>query len=350
MSAQIARDQHFPASCKRCGGVLYDVVDFCPYCGTSRPLDTVALGTLPKATLSALGPTAAAPPVAAAAGLSPADESASDPASAFPDEDSPPARQTPFWEPRRWFSKGFLLVWFVIPIGYAAYQLLGEGSKPAAPVSEPSVHETGGSISQPEQQANVTPPAANTAPAIHETPQFADLNESLQAARASLAENNLSGAAAADNAALSRDPNNEDARSIQRDLQAREQRRDNALQIADRCAGEGTWSCTQTEASEALAIDSSSKHAQSLMERSILAKGWTPLSSPNAPKDAAKAPANANSTDVAGANANANMSATNHAATASASVPASNGNSADAQEQAIVQYGWKHAAPTGAAH
>jgi hypothetical protein len=349
MSAQIARDQHFPASCKRCGGVLYDVVDFCPYCGTSRPLDTVALGTLPKATLSALGPTAAAPPVAATAGLS-SDEAAANHASAYSDEDSPPTGQAPFWHPRRWFSKGFLLVWFIIPIGYAAYELLGEGRKPAAPISEQSVHETGGTISAPQQeQANLSPQAADTAPAIHETPQFNDLNESLQAARASLAENNLAGAAAADNAALARDANNEDARAIQRDLEAREQRRDRALQIADRCAGEGTWSCAQLEASEALAIDSSSQHAQSLMERSILAKGWTPLSSANAPANAAKAPADANPANLAGANANATQQA-GAAMPASGANGANGANSADAQERAIVQYGWRHAAPTGAAH
>jgi hypothetical protein len=342
MSAQIAHDQSFPASCKRCGGVLYDFVDYCPYCGTTGPLDNVTLGTHPKATLSALGPTAAAPPMPATAGLSSGGESAFDHASTYPDDqaDLPPAQEPPLWHPGRWiFTKAFLLVWLIIPIAWSAWLLLGEGHKPAGAINDQSVHETGGSISLSslQQQTNAPPPAADTvsqttAPKTHALPQFKDLPDSLQAARASLAENNLSDAEAADNAALARDANNEDARAIQRDLQARERRRDSALQVADRCAGEGTWSCAQSEASEALAIDSSSQHAQSLMERAILAKGWTPLSAPNSPRNAA------------------NANPANQSDTAGAAIPASNGNSAEAQERAIVQYGWKHAAPTGTAH
>src|ERR1700739_478263 len=69
MSAQIGRDQNFPAACKRCGGLLYENFEFCPYCGTDCPLDKVALGTHPKATLTPLGATAAAPPAPAAAKL-----------------------------------------------------------------------------------------------------------------------------------------------------------------------------------------------------------------------------------------------------------------------------------------
>jgi hypothetical protein len=381
MSAQIAHEQSFPASCKRCGGVLYDFVDFCPYCGTGRPLDTVTLGTFPKATLSALGPTAAAPPVPATAGLSSDGESAAELAAAYADypSDFPPTRETPFWHPGRWvFTKGFLLILFIIPIGYAAYLLFGEGRKPAPMINDQGVHETAGSISSPSapQQANTAPPAAETPPpaaaqATQETSQFKDLPESLRAARASLAENNLTGAEAADNAALARDANNEDARAIQRDLQARQQRRDRALQIADRCAGEGTWSCAQLEASEALAIDSSSQHAQSLMEQAIVAKGWTPLSPPNPSNNAAHAtegaplPPGANGVRLPSsqdwnaaappplpnaAQATVTANPVNPTDTAGAAMPASNGNSAEAQERAIVQYGWKHPAPGGAAH
>jgi hypothetical protein len=308
MSAQITRDQSFPTPCKRCGGVLYQHVDFCPYCGTDRPLETAARArpraqphaqphAPPDATLRAIGPGAPATPVPAApaahvAALPGGDAAASDLPPVKPDfrDDAAIERRSPFWHTTQWlFAKGLLLVAFIVALGYAAYLLLGENKKPEPTPDDQYASSSVGSISPyaSQQQANVMPPGADgrTAPAAPKPrvmPQFKDVPDSLRAARASLAQNNLSDAKAATNAALTREADNEDARDLQRDIAAREQRRDTALQGADRCASERSWGCVQRQASEALAIDSSSLHAQSLLERAILSTGWTPLTPPKA--------------------------------------------------------------------
>jgi hypothetical protein len=292
MSAQITRDQSFPTPCKRCGGVLYQHVDFCPYCGTDRPLETSARART-DTTLRAVAPAAPATPAPAAPGAqdlhaAPADSdiAATDLPPVKPDfrDDAALERRAPFWHTTQWiFAKGLLLVAFIVALGYAAYLLLGENRKPEAAPDDQFASSSGGSISPySTQQGDAdarTPPAA---PKPRVMPQFKDVPDSLRAARASLAENNLSDAKAATNAALAREADNEDARELQRDIAGREQRRDNALQGADRCASERSWGCVQRLASEALAIDSSSLHAQSLLERSILATGWTPLTPPKA--------------------------------------------------------------------
>jgi len=289
MSAQITRDQSFPTPCKRCGGVLYQHVDFCPYCGTDRPLETVAR-TRPDATLRAVGPAAPATPVPVApAALSTGEAAATDQPPVKPDyrDDSAIERQSPFWHTTQWIvAKGLLLLAFIVALGYAAYVLLGENRKPESAPDDQIASSSGGSISPySTQQTNAVPPAADArtpspAPKPRVMPQFKDVPDSLRAARASLAQNNLSDAKAATNAALAREADNEDARDLQRDIAAREQRRDTALQGADRCASERAWGCVQRQASDALAIDSSSARAQSLLERAILSTGWTPLTPP----------------------------------------------------------------------
>ena len=382
MSAQITRDQRFPAACKRCGGVLYQHVDYCPYCGTDRPLDTVSLGTHPKATFSALGPAAAAPPVPAAAKLSPA---------SVPPADEPPATSgyqhasslshaLPFSQMRRWiFPRGLFLVGFILAIAYGTYMLLDTNRDRESTASEQTLHASGGSVSpySPQQPADVTPPTAETAPQpaapkARAVPPFTDVADSLRVARTSLAENNLFDAKAAVNAALARDADNEDARTIQRDIAAREQRRDSALQNADQCVTQRAWACVQQQASEALAIDSSSLDARSMMERAILATAWKPLSSPpGSPPGSPKSPNHAVQAATAaplphGASTVRLPSSQDWEATAppplpntadasanagpAATGPASNDNSVDAQERAIVQNGWKHTAPPGATH
>ncbi|HEY4350280.1 MAG TPA: hypothetical protein VGN31_03585 [Paraburkholderia sp.] len=298
MSAQITRDQSFPTPCKRCGGVLYQHVDFCPYCGTDRPLETAAHAhpgahtrAQPDTTLRAIGPAgpatpAPAAPAAHAAALSAGDAAATDLPPVKPDfrDDAAIERRSPFWHTTQWiFTKGLLLVAFIVALGYAAYLLLGENKKPEPTPDDQYASSSVGSISPySTQQANAdgrTPPAV---PKPRVMPQFKDVPDSLRAARASLAENNLSDAKAATNAALAREADNEDARDLQRDIAAREQRRDTALQGADRCASERSWGCVQRQASDALAIDSSSLHAQSLLERAILSTGWIPLTPPKA--------------------------------------------------------------------
>jgi hypothetical protein len=81
------------------------------------------------------------------------------------------------------------------------------------------------------------------------------------------------------------------------------------------------WACVQQQASQALAIDSSSVQAQSLMERAILSTAWAPQASANAATPAA-----------------------------STSSPSGNDSSVDARQRAILQNGWKQATPSGSGH
>src|SRR5262249_31908827 len=160
-------------------------------------------------------------------------------------------RRSPFWHTTQWvLTKGLLLVAFIIALGYAAYLLLGENKKPESTPDDQFASTSGGSISpySSQQQANAMPPGADgrpppAVPKPRVMPQFKDVPDSLRAARARLAENNLSDAKAATNAALAREADNEDARDLQREIAAREQRRDTALQSADRCASERSWGC-----------------------------------------------------------------------------------------------------------
>ncbi|WP_322048178.1 hypothetical protein [Paraburkholderia sp. J67] len=236
---------------------------------------------------------------------------------------------------RRSFPKVIWLVVLAVGLVYAAYLLLGANPKPESTPDDSGVHSSGGSISSatPAQPTNTTlqstatpPPPSVTAqqpapqPAAQPATQFADVPESLRAARASLAAHSLSDAKAADAAALARDPNNNDARDVQRDIAGREQQRDSALQNADRCVNQHDWACAQQQASQALAIDSSSPQAQAVMEHAILASAWAPAS--------AAAPSTTPSNQA---------------------TPTPNPG-ADARQRAIVQYGWKQAAPPNATH
>jgi hypothetical protein len=399
MSAQTVRDHSFPTPCRRCGGVLYQYVDFCPYCGTDRPLDTVAQ-LPPETSLRAVSTTTPPPP----AMLPAADPSGADLPPVMPDDRhiSPLQVPSPLWQTAgRWiFTKGLLLVWFILALAYAAYLLLGENRKPEPATDELNANSSAGSISpySSQPQPNPAAPAADTrtpsvTPKPRVMPQYKDVPDSLRAARASLQDNNLSDAKAAANAALAREADNDDALAMQRDIAAREQRRDGALQSADRCANERAWACVQQQASEALAIDASSLHAQSLLERAILSTGWAPLNAPGAAATGLQASAAAplprgastvrlpSSRDWGAAAASNDwtasappplpgMTTTNRSAasagssgsasststittsgTASAASPASSsGNSVDAQQRAILESGWKHATPSGTTH
>ncbi|CAB3751621.1 zinc ribbon domain-containing protein [Paraburkholderia humisilvae] len=408
MSAQITRDPSFPTPCRRCGGVLYQHVDFCPYCGTDRPLDTIARAR-PETPLRAIGPAVPATTQPVPAPLPAADLPANDLPPVRPDDRhiSPLEIPSPLWQTAgRWiFTKGLLLVWFILALGYAAYLLFGENRKPEPVVEEQTANSSAGSISlyPPQQQTSPTPPVADAhtqsaGPKPRVMPQYKDVPDSLRAARASLQDNNLSDARAAANAALARAPDNDDARAIQRDIAAREQRRDSALQSADQCANQHAWACVQQQASEALAIDASSLHAQSLLERAILSTGWTPLA---APSSSASGPHTATASPLPGGARTVRLpssrdwgmtappvsndstasapppplpaitsapgitsapqradtpDASNSAGTATApgaadtASPASHDNSTDAQERAILESGWKHAAPSNATH
>ncbi|MDQ7976724.1 hypothetical protein QYH69_05630 [Paraburkholderia sp. SARCC-3016] len=368
--------------------------------------------------MRAVGPAAPATPAPVA--LSTGEAAATDQAPVKPDyrDDSAIERQSPFRHTTQWIvAKGLLLLAFIVALGYAAYVLLGENRTPESTPDDQIASSSGGSISPySTQQTNAMPPAADArtpspTPRPRVMPQFKDVPDSLRAARASLAQNNLSDAKAATDAALAREADNEDARDLQRDIAAREQRRDTALQSADRCASERAWGCVQRQASDALAIDSSSARAQLLLERAILSTGWTPLTPPKGSQAGAAAsgttaasepplprgassmrlpssqdwgaspggaaalpplprtsrgPAGATTSALASASTSAPASAltsapasvpsaanpgtnTNQpAAAASTTTPASNDNGIDAQERTIRQSGWKHAAPPDA--
>ncbi|WP_321962251.1 zinc ribbon domain-containing protein [Paraburkholderia sp. J7] len=402
MSAQIGRDHNFPSACKRCGGLLYENFEFCPYCGTDLPLDKVSLGTHPKATLTPLGATAATPPAPAAAKMAPAGMPATDVPSLNPDY--PHAAQSGmqhaaqhaiqlahsvrFSQMRQWiFPRGLFVVALILVFAYGTYLLLGTSHQRESTASEETLHSSGGSVSTnaPRQQSDETPAAAGTGthaapqsppPDAHAATQFADVADGLRVARNSLAQNNLFDARAAANAVLARDTDNEEAHALQSEISAREQRRDSALQNADRCAAQGAWACVQQQASEALAIDSSSQAAQALMQRAIVSTAWKPLNSSNGAAQANTAapmphaantvrlpssqdwntsasppplPAATNATNATTAT-NATSTTTNTTNAATASSPASNDNSVEARERAIVQNGWTRTAPPGASH
>ncbi len=334
MSAQMTWNRSFPTPCKLCGGALYQQVDSCPYCGTDRPLGTAAHAR-PKATPGVVR--SAAAPMPAIAKVSLAGAAASPRPSVQADylhhyrlED-----QRPFWHTGKGlFVKGVLLIWLIAAIAYAAFLLYGE---------------------RRGQEREV------------------------RASRASLVEKGLPNA----NAALARDSDNQ-ARELQRDS-APAQRRDSALQGAERCASQRAWDCVREQASKALAMDPGSLHARSLMERAIVATGWSPLRSPNGAAQAdASAPLPRGASTVplpssqdwhaarpavpndpvtaasppplpgaTSASANGNppdLGSASASVTTSAASPASDENGADAQQRAILQLGWKHAASSETSH
>ncbi|MEM5312070.1 hypothetical protein [Paraburkholderia sp. JHI869] len=338
MSAQMTSDQSFPTSCKRCGGVLYQYVDSCPHCGTDHPFDTAAHAR-PKATLRVIG--SAATPMLAGAAASNRPSVHADYLHHYRLEE-----HRPFWRTGKGlFLKGVLLAWLIVAIAYAVFLLYGERH---------------------------------------------GQEREIRATRTSLAQKSLPMA----NDALTPDANNEEARKIQRGSAPAQQRRDNALQSADRCASQHAWDCVREQASEALAIDPGNLHARSLMERAILATGWSPLRSPNStahadaavplPRGARTVPlpssrdwgaarpavpsertaiapppplpsaasttTNGNPPDLGSASASVTTTATSESATADAASPASNDNGVDAQERAILQPELKEAPSSEASH
>jgi hypothetical protein len=344
MSAQMTRKQSFPTPCKFCGGALHQYVDSCPYCGTDRPLD-MAAHARPKATLRVIGSTAAPMPAVAKVSLAGAAASHRPPVHADYLHHYQLEEHRPFWRTGKGrFVKGVLLAWLIVAIAYAAFLLYGERRGQ-------------------EREVRVT--------------------------RASPAEKSLLNG----NAALPRGANNQEAREMQRDSAPAAQRRDDALQSADRCASQRAWDCVREQASEALAIDPGSLRARSLMERAILATGWSPLRTPNGaaqadaaappPRDASSVPlpssrdwgaatpaapnapattastpplpsatstsANGHPTDVEGAE-NVTSAAANQSAADGATVPGGNDDGVDTQERAIRQLGWKDAPSSAGTH
>ncbi|MEM5345570.1 hypothetical protein [Paraburkholderia azotifigens] len=359
MSAETSPAQGFPTPCTRCGGVLYQHVDFCPYCGADHPLEPVQrkrAGTQLRAVdTQSPAPVGIAADFAAegGAGISPL---------VSPDIPIPPLDLSqPLWQTAgRWiFTKGVVLLLFIAALGYAGYLLLGDNHRQDSGSDEPtnSASTSGGSISPytPPPAARNVPstnvtnvpvsktPAASVAviapvapiapPKPRAMPRYRDVPDALRAARTGLAHNSLADAKAALSDAISIEPNNTEALQMQSDLKDRENKRDVALGAANSCAKDKLWSCVRDRASQALAIDVSSVDAQTLLERVILSTGWKPLT--GATSSSSPSPRAAATTTTA--NTAANSSTTNTASGNAASA----GGSIDAQMRAIRESGWK---------
>jgi hypothetical protein len=361
--------------------VLYQHVEFCPYCGADHPLERAApkrAGTQLRAV-----DTHTPPPAIAAVGAGGAVSAASAgelAALTSPDVPIPPLDlPQPFWQAAgHWIAtKGLVLLLFIAALGYAGYLLLGDGHKQDAGDDDTSTANSsstsGGSISpwSPQAARNANTPSANvtSVPITNATParvapakpaavqHYRSGPDALRAAHAALAHNSLADAKSAVADALSLDPNSEEAKQLQGDIRNRETQRDAALSTAATCAKDRLWSCVRDNAAKALAIDVSSIDAQALLERVILSTGWKPLAGP-APASAAPvanaanaAPAGAapslpplppelaskNVAAPAAANANANANANAPATTASSNAA----SGVDAQMRAILESGWK---------
>ncbi|HWT36441.1 MAG TPA: zinc ribbon domain-containing protein, partial [Paraburkholderia sp.] len=203
MSAETSPAQGFPTPCTRCGGVLYQHVEFCPYCGADHPLEPnqrKRAGTQLRAveTQSPTPPDVAADLAAnGGAGISPL---------VSPDIPIPPLDvPQPLWQTAgRWvFTKGVVLLLFVVALGYAGYLLLGDNHRQNTGSDEPtnSASTSGGSISPysaPQTAPNVpstnvtnvpvarTPSASVAAiapPRPRVVPHYRDVPDALRAAR-----------------------------------------------------------------------------------------------------------------------------------------------------------------------
>jgi hypothetical protein len=341
MSTQSTSGQSFPAPCQRCGGALYQPADLCPYCGTPHPLAAPAHARFPGADGPLHRPHPAdghADPVA--------------PNLASPDTPIPPLSHLPLGAPlgsalnSRWLLTRGLIALGVVILGYGAYSLLGDHHSAQFTYDEQDTKSTTGTIAPYTAQPAATDGAgahagnrpAATPPAVVQAaaaPHYHDLSESLHAARAYEDAHDLSNAQAAVNAAFLMEPDSADAQMIQHELTPLEQRRDAALQTAHVCIKDHLWNCVEHSASDALAVDSGSPEARTLLQQAIVQTGWAPLGShgaalarnapvPQPPPSSQAAPF----------------------VTEKPSSPAP--GSLDAQARAIAQSGWRNAPASGA--
>ncbi|MFM0019722.1 zinc ribbon domain-containing protein [Paraburkholderia azotifigens] len=339
--------------------MLYQHVEFCPYCGADHPLERTQRrrnGTQLRA-VETQPPAPEEVHTAEPVGL-PSLASPEPPIS--PLEEPPPLRQSA----GRWIAtKGIVLLLFIVALGYAGYLLLGDNHRQDTATEEAtnSASTSGGSISPytAPQSARNTPtanvtnvPAAKAPPAPIAPPRprvaqhYQNVADALRAARTALARNNLAEAQSALSDALSVESGNTDAIQMQSDLKDRENKRDVALGAATTCAKDKQWGCVRERAAQALAIDVSSVDAQALLERMILTTGWKPLAGAAASAPRAGTPqANANAnTNVAPAPAPAMPSNNTATTNTTATPPATNTASGiEAQMRAIRESGWKQA-------
>ncbi|RKE39303.1 hypothetical protein B0G76_5705 [Paraburkholderia sp. BL23I1N1] len=336
MSTQTILGHSFPMPCKRCGGALYRQVDYCPYCGAVHPLDagphkrTVIPGSRASASASAMNK------AAQKSGFDPAEPAETEPTvqAAFVDEAAPiepplqlpvlaslPARTDPPHSTDAPQSEGrsavplrrvLLAIAAIGAIGlaYVAYALFSDNREsqngnaeqtadnvqdartatgtiaPYAPAqstkeataSKPAVPSpTSPTKAAPAMPSMPIAPPLAAAPVKPATPQFRDAAQALQTARLAFRANDLSAAQVALGAAQTLQPGNSDAQSLQTELKPLAARRDAALQAAQACATQQSWSCARQHANEALAIDTGNDAAKTILERVIHETGWAPI-------------------------------------------------------------------------
>ena len=400
MSTQTALGHSFPTPCKRCGGALYRQVDYCPYCGAVHPLDTsphrreVIPGSRASATnqgapkLDADSARAYETDVATRTARS--DEATPSEVALHtslisPDMPIPPLTELPLGvsNTRVIVRRVLFAILAVVVIGlaYVAYALFSDSSDSEDSGTDQNIEitqdarTTTGTIGaaqsthSPDAAANaighapsadlntapkttpvapvaplsqvapvapVAPPVA-AAPLKPAAPQFRDATQALQAAQVAFHANNLSAAQAALGAAQALQPDNADAQSLAAQLRPLNARRDTALQAAQVCVAQQSWTCARTHANEALVIDTGSDAAKSILERVIRETGWAPLN-PNATTGAAQ-----NKTPQA-----PTASTSQQAQLQTAAPQGMPANNVDARERAIKDSGWRHAPANGA--
>lgn len=301
----------FPTPCSTCGGVLYQCVNFCPYCGVSRPLEA----DRPKRAQAQLravqsetrypAPIADEPTECAAPNV--VWQGAGDPD--FSPDIVPPSLPQAI---RRWVvTRGAIPLAGLLLLGVAGYLWLGHGhtrnsdSGDLSTVADTSRRPMPQYMPAPKDDAPsmaaTGQPAVNriAQPVVSRAPGGAQLHrgisDALSDARTSLDRNDLTQAKSAVSDALLLAPSNADALRMQTEVKDRENRRDVAIGVANSCANDKIWSCVFKLSNQALAIDVGSVEAQALLQRAILSTGWKPLGEKAAPAPRKPPPVVANS-------------------------------------------------------
>ncbi|MFM0340260.1 hypothetical protein [Paraburkholderia fungorum] len=336
MSTQPILGHSFPTPCKRCGGALYRQVDYCPYCGEVHPLDPAPYkrvgtpGSRTSATSKATPKSSAEPTPSAESDLTVRAEQASEAAPAreavhtqmLASADMPVApvaghaahgRGRGSLSTRKVVTGIGAIV--VIGLAYGVYTLVSDNGDSQSSNSDQSAdtaqdtRTTTGTVApyspaQPATQTATANPAAPArpgnpakaaAPAISVTPiappastapstpaaapRFRDAAQAMQAARLAFRVNDLSTAQAALGAAQTLQPGNADAQALSGDLRPLAARRDSALQAAQACVAQQSWTCARQHANDALSIDTGNATAKTILERVIRETGWAPLNS-----------------------------------------------------------------------
>ncbi|TCG09466.1 hypothetical protein BZM27_05175 [Paraburkholderia steynii] len=311
MSAETTPALRFPTPCSTCGGVLYQYVNFCPYCGVSRPLEAgrpkraqTQLRAVPAETRRAPAivddPTECAAPNVIWQG-------AGEP------EFSPDVVRLSLPQAvGRWIvTRGAIPLAGLALLGVVGYLWLGHGHTRDTDNGELSTGVDASSRSIPQYMPpskdgvssmdvtgqpgvnKIAQPVASRAPGGAQSHRT--VSDALGDARAALARNDLTQAKAAVANALLLAPGNPDALRMQTEVKDRENQRDVAIGVANSCANDKIWSCVFKLSNQALAIDVGSVEAQALLQRAILSTGWKPLGEKAAPAPRKPPPVVANS-------------------------------------------------------